>query len=319
MKKTLILASLALLCLPALATSPIELIQGIGGDLLEDYSRPLVESYGVAMGTGWYHSAHAHKFLGFDLGARLMLINIPDGEKTFTAHVKACSVNTRTGVIDTFYVDVEGAATIFGPGGATPVNPPGDYSVAIPPQLPGGLGVSWMPFVVPQASLGLPLGFEVTARYIPWPFQGATVQFLGIGVKNELTSFFRLPFNLAVQGFYQRFSIGDAVNSTTFGGNVHISKSLLLFAPYAGIGFDKSSTDINYTFHARYPTGIGGGGITYEDVDIPVDASYSPPMNLRGTLGVALKFGLILVNADYNYNISTGYHAASAGLGISLR
>lgn len=319
MKESIVLAVLVLLGLPALAASPLELIQGVGSDLLEDYTRPLAESYGVAMGTGWYHSAHAHRFLGFDLGARLMLINIPAGERTFTAHVKACSVNTVTGAIDTFYVDVEGAATIFGPGGSTPVPVPGDYSVAIPPELPGGLGVSWMPFVVPQASLGLPFGFEVTARYIPWPFQGTTIQFLGVGVKNELSTFVRLPFNLAVQGFYQQFQIGDALKSTTFGGNVHISKSLLLFAPYAGLGFDKSATDINYLFHARYPTGIGEGGLEYEEVDIPVDAGYSPPMNLRGTLGVALKFGLLLLNADYNYNVSTGYHAVNAGLGLSLR
>ncbi|MFO7652172.1 MAG: DUF6588 family protein [bacterium] len=319
MKTTAVAVLLVLAGVPALAASPVELIRGVGADMLEDYSRPLVESYGVAMGSGWYHSAHALGFLRFEIGARLSLINIPEAARTFTARAKACSVNTQTGAIDTFYVDVEGAATIFGPGGSTPVPVPGEYSVAIPPSLPGGLGVSWMPFVVPQASLGLPLGFEITARYVPWPFQGTTVHFLGVGVKNELTTFFRLPVNLAVQGFYQQFAIGDAVRSRTLGGNIHASRSLLLFAPYAGIGFDRSATDINYVFHARYPTGIGEGGLEYEEFDIPVNASYAPPVNLRGTLGVALKFGLLLVNADYNYNVSTGYHAVSAGVSASLR
>jgi hypothetical protein len=319
MKKTVLaLISVALLA-PALALSPIELIKGVNGDLLEDYSRPLVESYGVAMGTGWYHSANTHKLLGFDVGVRAMFINIPTGAKTFTARVKACSVNTTTGDIDTFYVTLDGVATIFGQGGSTPVNVPG-RGIAIPPQLPGGLDVTWMPFLVPQASIGLPLGLEITGRYIPWPFEGTTVEFLGIGIKDEITTFIKLPFNLSVQGFYQSLKVGSEVNSTTWGGNLHISKSLLLFAPYAGVGFDKTTTDIKYTFHAEFPTGIGPGGeIETEPVDIPIDAHYDQAMNVRGTLGVALKFGLMLINADYNYNLTTGYHAANLGVGISIR
>ena len=83
-----------------------------------------------------------------------------------------------------------------------------------------------MPFVLPQASIGLPLGLEVTARYIPWPFEGKTVQFLGVGVKEELTSWIKkMPLNIAIQGFYQQFTIEDAISSRTFGGNIHISKS----------------------------------------------------------------------------------------------
>ncbi|MFO7638758.1 MAG: DUF6588 family protein, partial [bacterium] len=250
---------------------------------------------------------------------RVMAVNIPEAARTFTARVKVYSVDPETGAIDTSYVDVEGAATIFGPRGTLPVDVPGEYSVGIPPALPGGLGVSWMPIVVPQASVGLPLGFEVTARYVPWPFEGTTVSFLGFGVKNELSTFVRLPFNLAVQGFYQQFVIGDALNSRTFGGNVHVSRSFLLFAPYAGVGFDKSTTDIDYVFRASFPTGIENGELKTEEIDLPVAANYAPPVNLRGTLGVALKFGLVLFNADYNYNVSTGYHAVSAGVSASLR
>lgn len=319
MKKTIVLCSLLALAATGLALNPIELIEGVNGDLLEEYSRPLVESYGVAMGTAWYHSGRSHKFLGFDIGARFMFINIPASARTFTARVKACSVNTGTGAIDTFYVDVEGAATIFGEGGSTPVTVPGEYAVAIPPQLPGGLNVTWMPFLVPQASLGLPFGLEVTGRYVPWPFQGTTVQFLGIGVKEEITHWVKLPVHISIQGFYQTLKVGDAVNSTTWGGNIHLGRSLLLFAPYAGIGFDKTTTDITYTFTGTFPTGIGPGGIETEEVEVPIDATYDQPMNIRATLGVALKFGLVIVNADYNYNLTTGYHAASLGLGIGMR
>lgn len=313
-------AVLALFCVCAagLAANPIELLKSVNSDLLEDYSRPLVESYGVAMGTGWYHSGRSHKFLGFDIGVRTMLINIPDAARTFTASVMACSARTGGG-IDTFYVDVEGAATIFGPGGEQPVNPPGEYALAIPPTLPGGLNMSWMPFLVPQASLGLPLGLEVTARYIPWPFEGTTVQFFGVGVKEEITTWVKLPVHVSVQGFYQSLAVGNELNSTTFGGNIHLGRSLLFFAPYAGVGFDKTKTDIDYVFTGRFPTGVGPNGIETEELEIPVVATYDQPVNLRATLGVALKFGLAIVNADYNYNLTTGYHAATVGLGIGMR
>lgn len=318
MKTTIVLLSLSLLTLTGFAASPIELIRGLGDDLLEDYSRPLVESYGVAMGTGWYHSARPLRTLRLEIGARLMMVNIPENARTFSARVLACSVNTATQKVDTFYVTVEGAATIFGPRGSSPV-PLDENAIAVPPALPGGLGINWMPFIVPQASVGLPFGLELTARYVPWPFEGTTVSFLGVGAKKGFSSPLGIPLDFAVQGFYQRFDIGSEFNSVTWGGNIHVSRSLLLFAPYAGLGLDKSNTSVDYIFRATVPTGIEGGRLRTEEIDIPVQADYERPVSIRGTLGVALRFGLMLVNADYNYNLSTGYHAASLGVGASFR
>ncbi len=309
---------------PALALGPLELIQGVGSDLIEDYAAPLAQSYGVAMGSGLYHSAKAHKFLGFDIGVRFMLIRVPASGKTFAAPVKYCYFDTSR--MDTVWKDtvIQGAATIFGPRGLDGSWVP-QGGVGIPPGLPGGLGVDYMPFLLPQASLGLPIpGSELLVRYVPWPFQGTTVNLLGLGLKEELTALpglKKLPFNFAIQGFYQTLSIGSAMSSTSYGGNVHISKGILIVTPYAGVGFDKTTMRFDYTFNYQLPTGYNPETheVTYTSGTLPVKLNYAPGMNIRGTVGATVKLGLLNINADYSRNFSTGYDALTAGLAIGFR
>lgn len=40
---------------------------------------------------------------------------------------------------------------------------------------------------------------------------------------------------------------------------------------------------------------------------------------LGTTLGVKANLGLMFVNLDYSYNLTSGYNAISAGTGIGLR
>ncbi len=326
MKKTLLSACILLLGLPVSASglTPVDLIQGVGDDILEGYAAPLVESYGMAMGTGLYHSANAHEFLGFDIGARMMLVRIPTSAKTFDAVVPVYRWDdkTRSFIIETTIR--ENAATIFGKPGLDSLYdlPPG--SAAVPPVLPGGLGISVMPFLVPQASIGLPIpGAELMVRYIPWPFEGTTVNFLGFGLKEEITALpgIDLPFNIAVQGFYQRLTIGDIVSSTSYGFNLHLSKSLLLLAPYAGIGINNTSMAFDYSFDYDKPVGYdpetGQIETTPDSKQITMD--FTPDANVQATVGAAFKLGLILVNVDYNHSFSSGYGAINFGAGVALR
>jgi hypothetical protein len=323
-KTALVCSLLAALALPAAAQNPVQLISQVGSDLLKDYTRPLVESYGVAMGSGLYQSAKAHKFLGFDVGVRFMLITIPDDARTFTARVKACSLNTTLHKIDTFEVIVEGAATIFGERGLDSSWIPAG-AIGIPPALPGGLGVNRMPFLLPQASVGLPVpGMELTVRYIPWPFKGTTVQFLGFGLTEELTAIGglkKLPFDFALMGFYQKFTIGSEMAATTIGGNARISAGILMLTPYAGFGVDKTDVRFDYDFTFNAP-GIDPGPpprLTTTPTTIPVVFSYGSGWNARATFGLTLKLLLLQLNADYNRSLTSGYDALNFGLALALR
>ncbi len=315
---------LALTLSSASAQNPVELITQVGSDLLVDYTRPLIQSYSVAMATGLYQSAKAHSFLGFDIGLRFMLISIPAGDQVFTARVRACSLNTQLQRLDTFEIAVEGAATIFGRRGLDSSWVPGN-SIGIPPALPGGLGLSRMPFLLPQASVGLPIpGMELTCRYIPWPFKGTTVQFLGFGLTQELTALGglkRLPFDLALQGFYQRFSIGSALSAATLGANCRISMGILMLTPYAGVGIDKTSVDFSYDFTFNAPEIDPGPPprLSSRPVTVPVKLKHDSGLATRATLGLTLKLLLLQINADYNRNFASGYDAINAGLSLALR
>jgi hypothetical protein len=301
--------------------SPLELVSKVGEDLLEDYARPLIASYGVAMGTGLYNSAASHKFLGFDVGFRVMAIQIPAAAKSFTARVKVCSLNTKFGRIDTFELDIT-AATIFGKKGIQDGYIP-DNAIGIPPGMPGGLGIDYMPFVVPQAAVGLPIpGMELMVRYVPWPFEGELVHFLGFGLQQNLSALTGIGFaDIALQGFFQKFIIGDAMNANTFGGNLHLSKTILMLTPYAGIGFDNTSMKIKYDFKVKEPVLVPGVPPRMEtkEVTIPVDFDYSSGINWRLTLGARVKLGLMFLNLDYNRDLTNSYNAYNLGLGVSMR
>lgn len=325
MKKHIVLFAIVFAALgatPAAASSPIDLISLIDSASLRQYAAPLVESYGVAMGSGWYNTAESHKFLGFDLGLRFMLIQVPVAARTFDAHVRYCYFDPAQN--DTVWVDtVVTTATLFGTKGVQNDWIPSG-AVGVPPGLPGGLGISSMPFVLPQASVGLPFGLQLTARYIPWPFSGTTVQFLGFGLKEELTALpvlSKSPVKVAVQGFYQKVAIGSALNSNTIGGNLQASVKLLMLTPYAGIGFDHTTMDINYTFNFKEPKlELGPPPRFYtEDKSVVVNYAYNSAVNWRTTIGVKANLGLAFVNVDYSHNLTSGYNAISAGTGIGLR
>jgi hypothetical protein len=316
-----VLTLLILTCVVALTNAgPIELIKGVGNDMLQEYAKPLVYSYGVAMTSGLYHTAHAHKFLGFDIGIRVQYVQIPTSAKTFTAHVLACSVNTTQGKVDTFYLDIPNAATIFGPVGPDSSFRPAN-GITVPPALPGGLGLAGMPFLVPQASVGLFLpGLELMVRGIPYKFQGADLLFAGAGLTEEITAIpgIKLPFNLAVQGYYQMLTLGGMIDSRSYGANIHVSKSLLLFAPYVGVGLDKSTMSFKYDFKFNAPDHIDPETrqLVTVPVSLPVNLTYDTGVNFRAVAGIALKLGPILLNADYNW---ARYSAINAGLSLAIR
>ena len=300
--------------------SPIDLIMQVNDTLLLDYARPLLESYGTAMATGLYHSARAHRFLGFDIGVRVMYVKIPGAARTFTARVLACSVNTKFGRVDTFWLPIEHAATIFGKRGLDSSFVP-ENGITIPPALPGGLDLPGIPFLVPQAAVGLPIpGAELTVRYVPWPFQGTTVQFLGGALKEELTALpgLKLPVNIAAQVFVQKLAIGKAVNALSYGANLHASSGLVILTPYVGVGVEKTDMSFDYDFNFSAPVGYDTTHqrIITQRFTKHIALSYSSGPNIRATVGATLRLGLLLVNLDYSY---AKYPVINSGLSIGIR
>ena len=60
------------------------------------YVTPLVTAFGSGMNSGWFHSAKPHKLLGFDIGVRAMLIQVPTDQKTFNFDLSAIDPITES-------------------------------------------------------------------------------------------------------------------------------------------------------------------------------------------------------------------------------
>ena len=60
------------------------------------YVTPLVTAFGSGMNSGWFHSAKPHKLLGFDIGVRAMLVQVPTDQKTFNFDLSAIEPITKS-------------------------------------------------------------------------------------------------------------------------------------------------------------------------------------------------------------------------------
>ncbi|MEO0115408.1 MAG: DUF6588 family protein [candidate division WOR-3 bacterium] len=284
----------------------LEMIKKINENNLKGYVQPLITSFGEATGSGLYHTAQTHNLLGFDIGLKAMWIPIPKDAKTFVAKVMALSSN----LADTIFID-ETTATVFGESGQDPVSAPSGY-YPIPSVFPGGLNLPGLPFVMPQLSVGLIKGSEVMLRYIPLPFEEAKVQIFGVGIKAGLNNLFGLkflPVDVAVQGVYQVFNIGDIVKSSTFCANIHTSKTFSVLTPYLGIGYENTNMNFAYDFNYQVP------GQT-QPITQSINISLSGENHFRMVVGLSLKFAVFLIHADYNL---AKYPSFNGGLGLTFR
>jgi len=296
------------------SNSPSDLIQQLSEDILVPYATPLSTALGTAMGSGLYHRAKSHKFLGFDLTTKIMVVPIPDFADTHTYRVMTLTPNTAQQKLDTNYVNVT-ASTIFGDPNPTTV-PVGANEVAVPPELPGGLDLPLVPFFVPQLSIGLPFGTEVILRFIQGPKLGGDfVGLIGFGLKYELTSLKALkmlPVKVALQGVYQTVRVGEFLNLTTVSLNLHTGRRIFILRPYAGIGFEKTTLKAKYDFTYDEPDPVTGQTVTKT---IPIEMNIPGENNFRITIGLALEM-FVMLHFDYNLG---RYPSYNIGMGLTLR
>lgn len=284
-----------------------EKIKQISEELLEGYTQPVITAFGTGISTGLFHSAYSHDFLGFDLGVRIMYIQLPSNAKYFRDTVVVCSLATDRLVY--YDVELDSINTIFGPKDQTDVPTPGN-AVGIPPYIPGGFNLSGVPLIMPQLNVGLLLGSELAIRYIPYTFKGSKVEFLGIGGKQELNRLpginsVPLPVAIAIGGAYQTFSIKDTlgddiINSRTWNFQVLLSKRMVAFEPLVGVGIEGTTVDFHYDFEYELPDTISGIPSDRIQVTEEVRATLHSQNHYRAILGFNLKLGFFYLHYDYN-------------------
>jgi hypothetical protein len=298
----------------------------ISENLLAGYAQPLVNVFGTGVSSGLFHSAYSHDFLGFDLGVRLLYIEIPRSAKYFNGTVLICSLAVDSMIhLVQYEVELESLSTVFGPWEETIV-PTQGYSLAIPPIIPGGFNLSGIPLATPQLNIGLVFGSEIAFRYVPYTFEGTKMRFFGFGFKQQLTklpplSLARLPFAIAVAGAYQKFTVETPgretiISSKTTNLQAIISARIGALEPMVAFGIENTTADFDYIFEYEIPDTISG--IPFEQLTIHEEIS----VHLKGenrhrtVVGLTLNMGLLFMHYDYNI---TPYSTHNLTLGFSWR
>lgn len=298
-----------------------ERIKRLGEGLLRGYTQPLVTAFGSGISSGLFHSAYSHDALGFDIGVRGIFVSIPSSAKYFDGTAAICSLGVGGLVCDS--IELQNMSTVFGPADSTRVLTSGN-AVAVPPVVPGGFNMSYVPLVVPQLNIGLIAGSEIAIRYLPFRFRGSDVNFFGIGLKQELTklppmSMVPMPLAIALGGAYQAFYINDSlgeqvVNSRTWSVQLLMSKRIAVFEPFVGVGIEGTKVHFPYEFKYDIPdTNNPGSLITVtEEINVEMHGENE----YRAMFGFSLRLGFVLLHYDYNI---MPYATHNAMIALSIR
>jgi len=281
------------------------------------YIGPLGNSLGAGLNNGWYNTAKPHKLGGFDLTITANFVLINDDVKTF--------------IIDDVIKDAE--SSIFGGGEVSTIvgNSNGNITLIDSSyKMLSGLNIPVIPLPILQAGVGLIKGTELTIRYIPELKIGnaGKVGLMGLGIKHDLLQWLpivdKIPIDISIQAGYTKLeSVVELIDpnkwvkpteatlgvyATTI--NLLLSKKLLMFTPYIGLGYNSSKT----TFSA---TGKYTLGNAYIPVDIIQDGfEFKSKNNLRANIGFRFNIAVLALQANYTFS---EYPTATVGIGISVR
>jgi hypothetical protein len=308
--------------------------------LMGAYLNPVIEGLSYSFNGGWYHTAKAHKSLGFDLGVSVNAVFIPSSKNYFNP--------SHLGLQNTVLLDpVSGRApTIIGPDDPTTyetfIDIDGDGTPDQAIQIDGPAGVDFKEnfkvsgVVAPTAQLGIGIikNTDLKIRWMPEIEAGdSRVSLFGLGVlhdvKQHIPGIKTLPFDLSmlvaftkIQGSTslefdkpqndQREQLMDySMNAWLF--QALISKKISVLTFYGGIGYNAIKTTSNLLGSYRiFQDPNGNNDVVLRD---PISLDFKNK-SFKVTAGIRFKFGPIYLNGDYSIQ---EYNTLSVGLGVAVR
>jgi hypothetical protein len=309
--------------------------------LTSAYINPVVEGLSYGMNGGWYHTAKAHKPLGFDLSLSLNGVFIPGSQRFFTPADLNLS-NTQLSPNDP-----DGKApTIIGPGENTTYQTTiqtADGEQQFTFDGPEGLDMKKrfkvQGVVTPMIQLGIGVykNTDLKIRLLPKTNMGdeGYVKMIGFGLMHDLKQHIPglkiMPFDLALLIGYTNVSGVVNMESEAFprpSGDTGaqempfklnawlvqalISKKLSAITFYGGIGYNavKSAADIR----GSYVIYSGGNGSEVALAD-PVNLDFkNRSFRLNG--GIRLNLAAFFINLEYTLQ---EYSTVSLGLGFTVQ
>ena len=283
-----------------------------GKKLIKAYISPLGNSLGAALNNGWYNTAKPHKLGGFDITVTANIVMIPNNAKIF--NITESNENTFSG---------GETPTILGSGDGVQVTYAGESS-----DMPKGLNIPIIPLPMLQGGIGLIKGTELDFRYMPELKIGSAgkVGLFGVGLKHDILQWVpivdKIPIDLSIQAGYTKLSseiklidptatispqANLDVSATTV--NLILSKKLLMFTPYLGLGYNSTQT----TFNVKGNYNVAGLAIDVSDL---TEIDFGSNNNFRANIGFRFNITVLALQANYTFS---EYPTATIGAGISLR
>ena len=312
-KKILIFFAISCFGFYSVAQTPIAAEMTDGKSLIEAYVSPLGNGLGAALNNGWYNTAKTHHLGGFDVTITTNLVLVPADAKIF--NITGSNDGTFKG---------GNTATILGSiNGGEQAN--STYG-SIP--MPGGLNIPLLPVPILQAGVGLIKNTEINVRFMPEiEMKGVGTNLFGVGVKHDILQWFpivdKMPVDMSIQAGYTKlsstFEMNDPSNTiappqanmdiTATTINLLVSKKILMFTPYFGIGYNSTKT----TFNVDGEYDIAGYKIGAKDL---TDIEFESNNTLRANLGFRFQIAVLALQANYTFS---EYSVATLGIGISVR
>lgn len=327
----------------------VDFLRTSAGDakkIMEAYFSPWANAFGAGLNGSWYNTAKPHKFGGFDITTGVNVGIVPTSAQTFEISSLGLSSNiSGTGT----------APTIAGPDNNLPQLSYTTGGIELASfRTPPGTSWRYIPVPTAQIGIGLPLGTEVKARFIPKiPVQDGDVMLWGVGLMHSIMQYIPgnelLPFDASIFAGYtkltgnipvslQPVTIGShppnysIYNLTSFADQnlaatveaLNISAIASVNLPvvtfYGGLGYSRTKTLLELEGNFPTPVVVSTYG-EYNDTGVKTgDALPNVDIQnfsgLRANIGFRIKVAVITFHADYT---RAQYNVVSAGLGISFR
>lgn len=319
--------------------------------MLQEYIRPTANIIGAGLNAGWYNTARPHKLGGLDVMATVSWAKAPRSALSYDLSL----LNLNASLEPSKPTSAPTAA------GEQAERPELIYTQRIGSEdieyarftHPDGSGYDFFPLPMGQITVGLPLGTDVSARFIPVinVMDFGEVGLWGVGGKHSVSQWIPILrdldfLDISLQGGYTRVSSSvhlkiepqevDVVPlldpdykwedqflvQKVAGWTVNLiaSQTLLAFTFYEGIGYASSLADVflegHYPVSSIITAGPETGSSTYEIVQDPISLNFSNYNNLRVNAGLRVALGIFTLHYDLTHTV---YFTHSVGVGFTFR
>jgi len=290
-----ILSMMTLFVPAAMAQNPFEdAVKELNSDNVKGYLQPWVTTFGADLNSGFYHSADIS-----DLGLTIRVDFIGMGTFVGDNQKKYKTKNPFDGT------EVE-TASIFGEAGAV-VSP--DSLVKYYFQN-GQVKTSFIPFAVPQLTIGDLYGTQGIFRFIQLPEMNNVpkVSLIGFGARHSISRYLpSVPLDISAGIYFQSLEIGGLFEASTFAFGAQVSKTFAVLTLYGGLQYESISMDISYNYQGAIPG--------YIPVDPKISLNVTGESQIRATAGFNLNLLALNIFADINVGSAV---AASGGIGFGF-